>query len=262
MHVPLSPVAAVFAALSLLYATLVEPHWLEVTRLRLKTGSRTPLVIAQLSDLHLGRPGALEERIIETLHDQPPDVIVLSGDVVDREEGLTHLPALLARLPEVPRFAVLGNWEYWSGIDLGKLRRVYRAGGVTLLVNESHSLVVGGQVLRITGLDDDTAGTPRLPDSETARAGDARLLVQHSPGYFESTDVGPAGKFDLCVSGHTHGGQVTLFGIPLWLPPGSGGFVHGLHDRTMCPVYVSRGLGTSLLPLRLGARPEIVFFEL
>ena len=175
---------------------------------------------------------------------------------------MAHLPALLAQLPAAARFAVIGNWEHWSDIDLKKLRAIYEEAGVTLLVNDSRRVMVRGRTLRITGLDDDTAGLPRLADTGAAGGGDLTLLVQHSPGYFEADGKASAAKFDLCIAGHTHGGQVTLFGLPLWLPPGSGSFVHGLHAHAMCPVYVSRGLGTSLLPLRLWARPEIVLFEM
>ena len=242
------------------YATMVEPRWLQLTRVPVKTDGTPAVLVAQLSDLHLNRPGALEQRIFESLRDLAPDVIVLTGDVVDSEEGLRHLPGFLERLPQVPTIAVLGNWEHWSGIDLNLLRGIYQRAKVSLLVNESTSVTVRGRTLYIEGLDDSTAGEPKLKDLELRHQGDARILVQHSPGYFASAATLSALKFDLCMAGHTHGGQVTIFGLPIWLPEGSGGFVHGRHDHPMCPLYVSRGLGTSLLPLRLGARPEIVVF--
>ena len=254
--------SAILVAATLLYAAFVEPMWLQINRVSLKTVDAPPLVIAQLSDLHLRVPGTLEARIIEALRRHSPDVIVLSGDVVDSEEGLVHLPALLAQLPAAARFAVLGNWEHWSDIDLKKLRMLYQEAGVTLLVNNSQRVVIRGRTLRIAGQDDYTAGEPRLTDGDDAGGSELTLLVQHSPGYFESENRAPTAKYDLCIAGHTHGGQVTLFGLPIWLPPGSGNFVHGLHEHAMCPLYVSRGLGTSLLPMRLWARPEIVLFEI
>jgi predicted MPP superfamily phosphohydrolase len=91
-------------------------------------------------------------------------------------------------------------------------------------------------------------------------------LVQHSPGFFAAKSTGaalPDKAFDLCLSGHTHGGQITLFGWAFGpLPPGSGPFVAGQYETAACPLYVSRGLGTSVLPLRLFARPEIAVFDL
>jgi len=68
--------------------------------------------------------------------------------------------------------------------------------------------------------------------------------------------------FLLSLSGHTHGGQVPFFGSPLMLPPGSGAYNHGLYVTQYGPLYVSRGIGTSELPLRIGARPEIAEFDL
>lgn len=243
------------------YAALIEPKWVEVTGIRLHTDSANPVSIVQLSDLHLGST-APEGRVIETLRELAPDVIVLTGDVVDSLDGLARLPEFLARLPKASKFAVLGNWEHWSGIDLVQLRSRYREAGVTLLVNESRRISIRGRAFYITGLDDDTAGHPTLGMIEAKRPGEARVLLQHSPGYFGAGSERPVARFDLCLAGHTHGGQVTLLGLPIWTPRGSAEFVRGLHDHEMCQLYVSRGLGTSVLPLRLGARPEIVVFEI
>jgi predicted MPP superfamily phosphohydrolase len=88
------------------------------------------------------------------------------------------------------------------------------------------------------------------------------VLVQHSPGWFESAAAKtPEARYDLCVSGHAHGGQVTLFGLVLYTPPGSGSYEAGFYKIALCDLYVSKGLGTSVLPFRLGARPEIAVFE-
>ncbi|NTU65418.1 MAG: hypothetical protein HGB05_18960 [Chloroflexi bacterium] len=64
------------------------------------------------------------------------------------------------------------------------------------------------------------------------------------------------------MSGHTHAGQLTLFGWSLWTRPGSGSYVAGWYDTPFCPLYVSKGIGTSLVPARLFARPEIAVFGL
>ena len=68
-------------------------------------------------------------------------------------------------------------------------------------------------------------------------------------------------RFSVCLSGHTHGGQVAFGGWAPWLPVGSGRFVAGFYDVPGCRLFVSRGVGTSVLPLRLGAQPEVVVFE-
>jgi predicted MPP superfamily phosphohydrolase len=88
-------------------------------------------------------------------------------------------------------------------------------------------------------------------------------VIQHSPGWFRSPDAAAVDtRASLCLAGHTHGGQIALFGLPLWTPRGSGDFVAGRYDLAMCPLYVSRGIGTSIAPVRFGARPEIAVFSL
>jgi len=83
-------------------------------------------------------------------------------------------------------------------------------------------------------------------------------LLQHSPGFFENTELGTQ-RFALCLSGHTHGGQIAIFGWAPWTPPGSGSFVAGEYMTRLGRLFVTRGIGTSVIPLRIGARPEIVF---
>lgn len=84
------------------------------------------------------------------------------------------------------------------------------------------------------------------------------LLLQHSPGFFE-TAAADGDTFRLSLSGHTHGGQITLLGWAPWTPPGSGSFVAGEYTTRFGRLYVTRGVGTSLIPLRFGARSEVVF---
>jgi predicted MPP superfamily phosphohydrolase len=121
---------------------------------------------------------------------------------------------------------------------------------------------LGGIEVQVHGLDDHTAGQPRLPQlAFESPQGRVRILIQHSPGWFDQ----PAAQhttshYDLCLAGHTHGGQITLLG--LWTPRGSGAYTSGLYPSPLCQtLYVSKGIGTSVLPARVGARPEIAVFD-
>lgn len=248
------------------YGFLIEPFWLEVTTHHLgliKSADRIRLV--QISDLHLKHFGDRESAVAERLHALKPDVIVLSGDLVDRAEVLPALEQFLAALPNAQKFAVLGNWEYWSEVDVKALKALYETRhGVRLLVNQVETITVRDKSVRLFGLDDFTAGLPDpgLIGRLEPFAG-ITVLLEHSPGYFSSPTVKPsAQKIDLCLSGHTHAGQITMFGVPLWKPQGSGDFTAGWYDTPTCRLYVSRGIGTSVLPARFGARPEIAVFDL
>ncbi|MDG3066590.1 metallophosphoesterase [Thauera mechernichensis] len=253
----------------LLYTLLVEPSWVEVTYLGESSAGRPPIRIAVLSDLHLDGIGYRERVVIEQLREVRPDILILAGDVIDEPSDLPALRTLLSQFDVPHAVAVLGNWEHWGNVSLEQLQKLYRDHKVALLVNATTQFLVDGRPVRLVGLDDATAGTPHLDlaiRGPGVAAAELTILVQHSPGFFasKSADVGLTNKaFDLCLSGHTHGGQVTLFGWAFGpLPPGSGPFVAGRYETAACPLYVSRGLGTSVLPLRLFARPEIAVFDL
>lgn len=250
------------AALLLGYAFGVEPYWVEVHVSQLGVHPQK-LRIVQLSDLHLQSLGRREKLIAEKLADIRPDLIVLSGDVIDRPDTLPVLEAFLKTLGAAPRVAVLGNWEYWSDVDFPALQRTYNSGQVKLLINESIALKIRGRAVTVVGLDDYTAGLPELPNLAPIQDVGTLLLVQHSPGWFRTAPANESqAKPSLCLAGHTHGGQITLLGWPIWTPRGSGDFSTGFYETPMCLLYVSRGLGTSLLPVRLGSRPEIAVFDL
>lgn len=248
---PASVILTLFIVSVVFWAVAIEPRRLEIRELRAAASAGAPSLVAVISDLHLAGVGALERRVAESLHRRRPDVIVLLGDIIDDRSDLPDLERFLALLPPQETVAVLGNWEHLSGVDLKTLRQVYARHGVRLLVNECHRGFVG--------LDDHSVGAPDLRAAQALCPGAERvMLLQHSPGFFDMPTAEPD-TFPLSVAGHTHGGQITLFGYALWTPPGSGRFIAGEYPSAYGPLYVTRGVGTSLVPVRLGARPEIVF---
>jgi predicted MPP superfamily phosphohydrolase len=258
-------VGVLTAALAI-YALNVEPGWVEVTTHTVGAGqsdrSPGPIRIVQISDLHLRRFGDREVRLTQTIRDLKPNAMVFTGDIIDRAENLALLESFLAALGPTPRVAVLGNWEYWSTVDLQRLRSIYEATpNSSLLVNQRVALTLNGREFEFVGLDDFTAGKPdtRLLRSQTSAA--VRVVLQHSPGLFGELNLPANRQNQICLSGHTHGGQVSLFGRPFWTPRGSGSFVAGWYETPSCRLYVSRGVGMSILPIRFGARPEVAVFE-
>ena len=256
--------AGLLVTLLSIYAIWIEPNSLQVNQLDLRSSNAQDAIrVVQLSDLHIQRVGKRELEVANQVRALEPDLIVLSGDVIDKADRLPELHTFLAALDEIPTVTVLGNWEYWSGVDLGALREEYQHHGVRLLVNERTSYQVRQQILNIVGIDDFTAGQPDYGIIDDRIEDDIAILVQHSPGFFSNLPayISP-NQFRLCLAGHTHGGQIALFGRPLWKPPGSGPFTSGMYDTNACRLYVSRGIGTSILPIRFGARPEIALFDL
>lgn len=221
------------------------------------------LRLAQVSDLHLHRIGPVETRLLSALHDARPDVILFTGDMIDRRSDLWQLDTFLRECPAARhRFAILGNWEYWADVPREALARLYDPHGIRLLVNESVEFTAAGRRVRVTGLDDLRGG---FPDATAALAqadpAPNHLLLVHCPLARDTVALPDAHPVDFMLSGHTHGGQIAPFGVALTLPAGSGRYVAGWYRTAGPPMYVSRGIGTSMVPVRLGSTPELARFE-
>jgi predicted MPP superfamily phosphohydrolase len=252
--------AILIAASLLVFATAFVPGDFEVTTHDVGAGSQSRVRVVQISDLHIQQFGERESRLVQTIRDLQPDVIALTGDIIDDPENQQSLASFLGALEPVPRVAVLGNWEYWSGVDIGWLRKIYESSPNShLLINQTTNIAIKSREFKFVGLDDFTAGKPRTSLIQRPTTAPTTIVLQHSPGLFHRTSG--TSKDQICLSGHTHGGQVTFFGRALWTPPGSGDFLAGWYATAECRLYVSRGIGTSILPIRLGAHPEIAVFD-
>lgn len=229
------------------------------------------LRVAHLTDQHFGRvtPLAVQEAAIELTNDQRPDLVVMTGDFVAHSQRyLDQLVATLAKL-EAPAIAVLGNHDHWSGAD--EVARALDRAGVQLLRNQHTVVTLRHEPLQVVGLDDSYTGHA---DVERATKGlDPRLPTLGLSHVAEEADALWRHGVPLVLSGHTHAGQITLARlneIALGKLVGHK-YVHGLYG-TRRPVelepagavYVSAGIGASVMPLRVGerGRREIAVFEL
>jgi hypothetical protein len=263
-------------------ATLLETRRVTVTRHVLGAadpGSAVPpLRVVQLADLHLGAVDGHVERVAETVTELRPRVIVFTGDSVDRLDTIGVLEDFLRLLPPVDAaFATLGNWEHLSPEQPEELRRAYGRHGVRLLVNESAALEHRGRRVLVTGVDD-LSGAPSIHRAlRGVEPAADHLLLAHSPAYRDALTGMLAGaahtvrqrwaeplerfRVSAMLAGHTHGGQVAAFGFAPLRPPGSGRYVAGWYRDARPHLYVSRGIGTSIVPVRLGSPPEIAVFD-
>jgi len=264
------------------YVRLVEPRRVQFTRhaVNARTSPEQRAVrFIQLTDLHLHGVGRMHRRIAAEVNRLAPDFIVLTGDSLDRADGLPDLAEFLALLDRrMPKYAILGNWEHWGGVDLDALADVYRTASCRLLINDFAVHQAGGRSIRLTGMDDLIGGRP---DPWKALGGpsdaDAHLVLAHCPEHRDlmhpwpppqmvGRPAPPPASFQgaaLMLSGHTHGGQVNVFGWTPVLPRGSGRYVRGwFRDPGKVPLYVSRGIGTSVAPVRFGSPPEVAVFTM
>ncbi len=259
--------AIVLSLLAVLGLAFRNGSEVEVTHHNLRSSSQVVAYrVVQLSDLHIQRFDVAEKAIVAQVQALRPDLVLLTGDALDNADALPFLQAFLAALGSVPVVAVPGNWEHWSGVDFKALEMLFlnRSNG-RFLLNQQQSFTAHGRTVHLIALDDFTAGQPDAQLLTASRPNEASILIQHSPGYFDQAEVRRRMKdrsFSLCLSGHTHGGQITLAGWAPFRPVGSGQFVSGFYDVPGCRLYVSRGLGTSVVPVRWGALAEIAVFDL
>lgn len=266
------------------YAFGVEPFRLTITRhrvrLRTGTGEGSVLRMVQLTDLHLHGIGRLEEAVATKVAELAPDVIVITGDMIERAALLPLLTRFLSMLPAgTPLYAVMGNWDHRARVGTARMRECYAGAGGVLLINESIVHRHAGRELLLTGIDDLAKGSPDLDASFADVAPrEAHIVLAHcpaqrdilrawlgrrsSPDRFGSSGDDEAPTPRLLLAGHTHGGQVRILGRAPILPRASGRYVSGWYRDFEPEMYVSRGIGTSLAPVRFGSPPEIAMFEL
>lgn len=248
-------------------------HWLQVSSYEI-TSDRIPsafdgLVIVQLSDLHDAEFGENQVRLAKKVKDLNPDLIFLTGDLIDSNrydlERSLNLVRQLVKMTDV--YYVTGNHEVAVN-RVDEITGSLRALGVHVLNNETNILERDGEQLVIAGIEDPLMNPLELPEKTIAQSIDRaldgisdqnyRLLLSHRS---EVLDVYVDQQVDLIFTGHAHGGQVRIPGIGGLIAPGQGWFPRytaGVHTRGITTMAVSRGLGNSVIPYRVFNRPEIV----
>ena len=217
--------------------------------------------IVQLSDLHLHGIGPREAKSLELVRELEPHLIVVTGDLLDDPAYLKAVLQYIGELGEIaPVLVVYGNWDHWAGVDLGELEKALEStGSAEVLVNEAVSPVEG---LVVAGVDDPHTGRADLGRAlRGVREGDFVVLLAHSPEILGRA----AGRVDLVLAGHTHGGQVVLPLLgPIFLPvpPEYRQYASGTFRINGTVVHVSRGLGTSAIPVRFLCPPEVTLVVL
>jgi uncharacterized protein len=247
-------------------AALTEPYMLTVEHQQISL-RRLPKAlegfrIVQLSDVHHGpfSSKAQIERAVETANGLKPDIIALTGDYISRErqyaapcaEMLGHLKARYGV------YAVLGNHDHWT--DAALITDLFRAEGIRVLINEGMRFEQQGAAFWLAGVDDTMVGLEDLPLALAGAAkNEMKLLLAHNPIILRRA---ARAAVDLVLSGHTHGGQVA------WRSESSASgrprrrLLKGLGRQGNTQIYVTRGLGTVVLPIRYGCPPEVSLLEL
>lgn len=251
------------------YAIFIEPYWYTVEKVSLILPHLDPefegLKIVQISDLHAGPTFNREyyARVIQTINDLQPDLVVLTGDFVyhDAEKyAPLVLPSLKELKPQTTSLAVLGNHDYWE--DAALVRSILNKAGVLELPNRVYTLQRGNAFLHFVGVDDGWEGYNDMDRAlQDLPVEGAAILLMHEPDFAD--EYSRLDRFDLQISGHSHAGQVILpFGSPFLVPRYAKEFRMGLYRVGNLQLYVNRGIGAANPPARFNCRPEITLFIL
>lgn len=221
--------------------------------------------IAQVSDLHNDEFGADNETLLTMLRDARPDIIVITGDLLDSYDTnadiALHFASEAAKI--APCYYVTGNHEARIGA-YSALRSEMEAAGVTVLSNQAATLERSGGAITLLGVDDLNFQSAPLSEVLAALVPDMgyTVLLSHRPELF---DTYAAAGVDLVFSGHAHGGQFRLPFVGGLFAPGQGIFPEydsGLYSQGRTTMVVSRGIGNSAFPFRFNNPPEIILVEL
>lgn len=260
------------------WAFLIEPELLVVRRVAIQSAAWTgpPLRLGVLSDTHVGEPhmpARRVEAIVARLGEERPDLLLLVGDYVgghapmsardqaDRNSIAQGLAAFARISPPLGRVAVLGNHDWWY--DGPTVEAGLRRAGVVVLENNAVRIAPAGSAFWIAGLADDDSRRAGPSVSEALAgvpAGEPVIVLTHRPDPFENVPSTVA----LTLAAHSHCGQVNLpwIGRPIVPSPGSRRWPCGSYDEGGRKLFVTGGVGTSILPVRFRAPPEIVIVTL
>lgn len=245
-----------------------EKFFIETNEFYLNDASPTTtnLKLLQASDLHLQSVKHRHERLAEKINQLTPDLILFTGDAIDKAEKLTILDDFLKLIDrDIKKVAILGNWEYWGKVNLQALKTVYSAHNCVLLINQTTRYAFNGKTISITGIDDLLGGNADFNSAiSNYQPSDYHIVLTHCPEHRDilAAQVRKDVPIDFVLSGHTHGGQLNFFGYTPFLPRGSGKYLKGWYNESYPNLYVSKGIGSSIIPARFGARAEIGVFSL
>lgn len=256
-----------------MYIRYIEPFYVHTV---FKTLSSTTIPkelsgkrIVQFSDIHLSSTYTLKKlrRLVKQINSLSPDLVFFTGDLIDapqqyKEAG--EIPSILKQIKApLGKFAVYGNHDH-GGFGTNLYEEIMKKSHFQLLKNSSVRIEGSDEkALVIYGLDDVMLGKPNLAQTlQNASQEFFSIVLVHEPDIAPEVARYP---INLQLSGHTHGGQIQLpFIGPIVTPPYGTNYVEGLYtvQHSAMKLYVNRGLGTTRLPFRLLAPPELTIFTL
>ncbi|MBZ0304742.1 MAG: metallophosphoesterase [Anaerolineae bacterium] len=252
------------------YAHYIEPHWVDVVRVTLKLPRLHPAFarfrLAHISDIHLDTwTGESHQRLqeaVDFINHEQPNAVAITGDFVSGMAASPVTDHLIQELSRLEAFtvAVLGNHDHWT--NAAAIRAMLRDSGIIELSNDVYTLEKEGAQLHLAGVDDIWENKHHLETVlEKLPESGAAILLAHEPDFADESAA--TGRFDVQLSGHSHGGQIRLplIGAPV-LPWLGQKYPSGQYQVGSMIQYTNRGLGMAFPTVRFNCRPEITVLTL
>lgn len=252
------------------WSVVIEPGLLIQKNLNFEKWPGPKLKVAFLSDLHAGSPHITKnyiEDLVVRINSMSPDIILIGGDLAingivgGKPIPFAEVANILKKLnSRLGTFAVLGNHDWWNDSD--EIIKDLEAAGIQVLENKAK--LITNEMNRsfwVVGIGDQFTQhanpTQALSQINTE---DPKIIFMHDPAAL----FGIKNKFEIALAGHLHGGQVFIPGIGALITPGDAPkeWAKGWIDFKIGSLYVSQGIGTSILPIRFNSPPEFVILNL
>jgi uncharacterized protein len=228
-------------------AAMVEPEWLAVKHVSVNKNPRHRF--AHFTDVHYRGDKAYLEKVVSEINAQSPEFVCFTGDLVEEAEFFGPALEILSGV-KAPLYGIPGNHDFWADADFDEAQNAFKSQGGQWLMDEQTVTKGGVTIHGVTG--------GRQPSWSLASG--LNILLSHYPTWAQGIQNA---RFDLILSGHSHGGQVRLpFVGAVLLANRVGEFELGLYETGAGPMYVNPGIGYFYANIRFNCRPEITIFEI
>lgn len=264
-----------FILCGIIYSTFIERKLLISKKFNIKKENiqniDTKIKVIQFTDVHLGRYFSLKdlEKVVDKINSLNPDIVVLTGDLVDKMRFYQHkeeIPKVLSKInSKLGNFAIYGNHDAYPG-NRHSYAEIIKNSNFTLLINENRKIKIGSKTLNLMGLDDIFQGKINIDSTiKNINKNDFNLLMLHEPDLIDKFKGQP---IDLAVAGHSHGGQIyvplygTILNTECAVKYDRGFHLIGDNNQDKIKLYVNTGIGSTGLPIRFWNIPNVVEFNI
>ena len=244
--------AVIICAFLLASCVSISKNLASFSEVEQKAVASNEIRAVQISDCHFSKEKPLFDALVSAINQLNPDVIFMTGDQAVSVESIKIMEHYLKKIDvPCPKFVINGNWEYSPKTHVpehfDEYHQALKNSDFKLLINQGETLDFNGKKLVLFGLDSLLGGSPSFEGFVPDKAA-ANIVLGHCPLLFDQL---PSGEIPiLMLSGHTHGGQVLLFGKAVYFPEGTGKYYSGVYKKDGNTLYVSTGVGNSSLEIR------------